>query len=60
MKSAIVVPALQEVHAIGLHHIYATMLEGDPTRPDIAAQVFQWLRFANACKRILEDGLDEL
>jgi hypothetical protein len=54
-----VVATLQELDAIDLDQVHATVLLRDAPGPDICTQILQKFGFAHAIKGILQDGMHQ-
>ena len=51
---------LKKIDSVVANEVYKAMFLGKTTRPDAGGEIFEWFRFANACKGIAHDSLDQV
>jgi hypothetical protein len=56
----IVIPSLKKIDSVVVNEVNQAMLLSKTTRPDAGGEIFERFRFANACKGIAHDGLDQV
>ena len=54
------IPSLKKIDSVVANEVYKAMLLGKTTRPDAGGEIFERFRFANACKGIAHDSLDQI
>ena len=54
------IPRLKKIDSVVANEVYKAMLLGKTTRPDAGGEIFKRFGFANACKGIADDGLDQV
>jgi len=55
-----VIPSLKKIDSVVAKEVYKAMFLGKTTRPDAGGEIFERFRFANACKGIADDSLDQV
>jgi hypothetical protein len=59
-RGLIVISSLKKIDPVVANEVYKAMLLGKTTRPDAGGEIFERFGFANACKGITHDGLDQV
>ena len=54
------IAGLKKIDSVVANEVYQAMLLGKTARPDARGEIFKWFRFANACKGIAHDSLDQV
>ena len=54
------ISSLKKIDTVVANEVNEAMFLGKTTRPDSGGEIFEWFGFANACKWIAHDGLDQV